>query len=282
MSVRPNDDNSALSRVEAQLLVRCIRSLRHTDIRDIVCVDVVVVVAEDLGHGIDVDLVLCRCVDRADGEVLGVRQVALEERDIGDILSSEGGQERPVLFQIGRKVCNRLAGLLLDTGEDENAERAVRGHFLLQCDGVRVCQPTDGAGGECASGNQSHAGDAEQFRLGGVALIPSEDVALVGDTVAASELARGLERLDELVLVRRCGLGVAGFANLAGCRTTLLEQRCVLRVEVQQGLGNVFALAFVCAQNRPVCQSGLHRVQLPRHVQSVVESSVHTLTGLGL
>ena len=117
-----------------------------------------------------------------------------------------------------------------------------------------------------------------------MALIPGENVALVGDTVATGELARGLERLDELILIliRRTDLGVTGLANLARSRTTLGEQGRILRVEVQQGLGNILTLAFVGAQDRPVRQSGLHGVQLPGHIQSVVESSVHTLTGLGL
>lgn len=113
-------------------------------------------------------------------------------------------------------------------------------------------------------------------------LIPVENVALVGNTVATGKFARRLEGLDEFVLISGGSASVAGLADLTGSGTTLGKQSRVSGIKVQQHLGNVLALAFVGAQDRAVRQSGFHGVELPGHVQSVMESSVHTLTGFGL
>ena len=67
--------------------------LGDADVRDVIRVDVVVVIAEDLRHGVHVDLGLVTGVDDAESEVLGVRVVALEERHVRDVWSPEDGEE---------------------------------------------------------------------------------------------------------------------------------------------------------------------------------------------
>ena len=174
--------------------------------------------------------------------------------------------------------------MTLDTGEDEDAEGTVCWDLLLQSDEVGIRQTGDRAGGECAPRGQAHAGNIEQRRLSGVAGIPVENVGLVRNTIATGELARGLEGLDELVFFFPTGSngGVAGLTNLTSGGTALGEKRGVSGVEVEQSLSDFLALALVGAQDRAVGQSGFHGVDLPGHVQRIVERSVHSLTSFRL
>lgn len=93
MTVRAGDDNTALGWVEAQLLVGRKISLRDTDIGDIISVDVVVVVTEDLRHGVHVHLSLLGGVDHIESEILGMGLVTLKEGHLRDIRSPVDRQE---------------------------------------------------------------------------------------------------------------------------------------------------------------------------------------------
>lgn len=93
VAVGTGDDDTTLLGVEAKLLVGSKLGAGDADIGDVVGVKVVVVVLQNLGHGVHVDLVLGGGVDDGDGEKLGVRVVALEEGDIGNVRAAVDRKE---------------------------------------------------------------------------------------------------------------------------------------------------------------------------------------------
>jgi hypothetical protein len=110
---------------------------------------------------------------------------------------------------------------------------------LLEVHGVGVRDSGDGGGDEDAAGAEFGGAcglGEEEGVLGGVRVGPVEVVGAVGDAVARGELARGLEGLDELVLLG--GLLLAGgvlvdAADFAGAGLALIP------VELRPELGGV-------------------------------------------
>lgn len=79
MAVWAADNHTSLLGVKAKLLVCGELGIRDSHVGDVVRIDVVVVIAENLGHSLHVNLVLLRSVHQAEGEELGVRLVTLKE-----------------------------------------------------------------------------------------------------------------------------------------------------------------------------------------------------------
>jgi hypothetical protein len=283
MAVRAGNDNTTLRSIETELLVGCELRLGNAHIGDVIGVQVVVVVAQNLGDGVHVDGVLGAGVDDRESEELGVRVVALEEGHIGDVRAAIHGKERALLLQVGGKIGNGLAGLGLVAGENEDAEGSVGRNFLFKLDEVGICETSDGGRRKGTAGSQVDTGNLEQRGLGGMARIPGENVGLVSHSISAGEFTRRLESLDELVLfASSANSGMASRTNLTSRRAALGEQGCVLGIEVEQGLGNILALTLVCAEDGTIGKPALHGMELPGHVECVVESSVHTLASLRL
>jgi len=280
VAIRAGHNDTTLLGIEAKFFVSRELGVGDTDIGNVICVQVVVVIAQNLRDGVYIELILGTGIDEREGEELGVRVVTLEERNIGDVRSTVDGEERTLLLQVGGQISDGLLSLVLITGEDEDAEGSVGRNLLFKLNEVGISQTGDHGRSESTAGSQANVRDVEQGRLGRVAGIPVEDVGLVGNSISASELARGLEGLDELIFLAIISRDSLASRNLAGVRTALRKQSGVLGVEIQQGLGNILALTLVGAQDRAVGKASLDSVNLPSHVESIVEGSVHTLTRL--
>ncbi len=283
VAVRADNNDTTLLLVETHLGVGGGGGVGELAVPAVVGVDVVAVAGEERGQITrDLDVGAGGREDGAHAEEVRVGVVALVVADALEVGAGVRHVEGVLLGHVGGEVAEGLAGDAGLAGEDEEAERAVEGDLLLKVDHIGVDNTGDVGVDEQAAGHEAGALGVHDVRLGRVRGRPVERVGLVEHSVAAGELARLLEGVDELVLLLAGDGTGGGGSHLVGGRRALREELGVLVVERQQGLGDVLALGLVGLENVAVGEASLDGVDLPGQVEGVQEGSVHALTSLGL